>query len=153
MIEPHQQHQNPAESSHQTIRKMIDTLVDGSVSLVYTWLLAMWYICFLLNLTFCGVVNGIPTQHLIGSTPDLSPLLRFCWYQYIYYKVDDSDFPSVTREERGHFVGITENVGHAMIFRILTDDTKKVINWSNVRSAGLPLEYNLCLDPLCGESK
>ena len=40
-----------------------------------------------------------------------------------------------------------------MTFRILTDDTKKVINQSNVRSEGLPLEYNLHLDPLCGESK
>ena len=40
-----------------------------------------------------------------------------------------------------------------MTFRILTDDTKKVINQSNVRSAGLPLEYNLRLDPLCRQSK
>jgi hypothetical protein len=49
--------------------------------------------------------------------------------------VDDSDFPSDTREKRGHFVGINETVGHAMIFNILTDDTLKVIHRSNVRSA------------------
>ena len=40
-----------------------------------------------------------------------------------------------------------------MTFKILTDDTKKITNRSNVRSAGLPLEYNLRLDPLCGEHK
>ena len=40
-----------------------------------------------------------------------------------------------------------------MTFKILTDDTNKIINRSNVRSSGLPLEYNLRLDPLCGESK
>ena len=45
---------------------------------------------------------------------------------------------------------LSENVGHTITFRILTDDTKKVINRYNVRSAGLPLEYNLRLDPLMG---
>ena len=132
---------------------MTNTLLDRSGSPVYTWLLAMTYVCFLLNLTFCGYINGITSQLLRGSTPDISSLLRFSWYQPVYYKIDDSDFPSGTREGRGHFVGIAENVGHTMTFKILTDDTKKIINRSNVRSAGLPLEYNLRLDPLCGESK
>ena len=40
-----------------------------------------------------------------------------------------------------------------MTFKILTDDTKKITNRSNGRSLGLPLEYNLHLDPLFGESK
>ena len=111
---------------------MINTLLDCSGSHAYIWLLDMGYVCFLLNLTFCGAVNGIPTQRLIGSTPDISPILRFFWYQHVYYKVDDSDFPSGTREERGHFVGIAENIGHNMTFRILTDDTKKVIHQSNI---------------------
>ena len=113
----------------------------------------MGYVCFLLNLIFCGVVNDIHMQRLKCSTLNISTLLRFCWYQPIYYKVDDSNLPSGTCEERGHFVGIAENVGHAMTFKILTDDTNTVINRSNIRSAGLPLEYNLRLDPLCGESK
>ena len=132
---------------------MTNTLLDRSGSLSYIWLLAMTYACFLLNLTFCGSIKGIPSQLLRGSTPDISLILRFCWYQPFHYKVDDSDFPSGTREGRGHFIGIAENVGHAMTFKILIDDTKKIINRFNVRSAGLPLEYNLRLDPLCGESK
>jgi hypothetical protein len=132
---------------------MTNTLLDRSGSPAYTWLLAVGYVCFLLSLTFRGAVNAIPMQCLKGSTPDISPLLRFSWYQPVYYKVDDSDFLSETREERGHFVGIAENVGHAMTFKILTDNTNKFINRSNVRSARLPLEYNLRLDPLCGESK
>ena len=106
---------------------MINTLLDHSGSPAYTWLLDMGYVCFLLNLIFCGAVNDIPMQRLKGSTPDISPLLRFSWYQPVYYKVDDSDFPSGTREERGHFVGIAENAGHAIIFRILTDNTKRLL--------------------------
>jgi hypothetical protein len=51
------------------------------------------------------------------------------------YKFDNSDFPSDSREKRGHFIGISESVGHAMTFKILTDNTLKVIHWSNVRLA------------------
>jgi len=43
----------------------------------------------------------------------------------------------------GHFVGIAESVGDAMTYKVLTDDTKKVIYHSSVRSAliGSSLPY------------
>jgi hypothetical protein len=47
----------------------------------------------------------------------------------------DSDLPSDSREKRGHFVGISKSVRHAMTFKILTDNTLKVIHQSNVRLA------------------
>ena len=65
------------------------------------------------------------------------------FWEPVYYKLDDSDFPSDSREKRGHFVGISESVGHAMTFKILTDDTLKVIHRSNVRSALNPHDKNL----------
>ena len=49
--------------------------------------------------------------------------------------VDDSPFPSESVEARGRFVGFAESVGHALTFRILTDDTKKIIFRSSVCSA------------------
>jgi hypothetical protein len=70
------------------------------------------------------------------------------FWKPVYYKLDDSDFPSDSREKRGHFVGISESVGHAMTFKILMDDTLKVIHRSNVRSALNPHAKNLRLDPL-----
>ena len=130
---------------------MTNTLLDRSGSPASTWLLAITYVCFILNHTFCNSINSVPIQQLTGSTGGIIPLLRFSWYQPVYYKIDDSDFPSETREKRGHFVGISEHVGHAMTFKVLTDDTNNIISRSNVRSTGLPLEYNLRLDPLCGE--
>ena len=48
-------------------------------------------------------------------------ILRFYWWQPVYYKLDDSDFPSDTREKRGCFVGIAEHVGHSMTYKTLTD--------------------------------
>jgi hypothetical protein len=51
----------------------------------------------------------------------------------------------------GYFVGIVEHVGHAMTFKILTDDTKRVIYRSNVHSGKDPKSSNLRMDPLVGD--
>ena len=116
---------------------MTYTLLERSYLPAYTWLLTMGYVFLLLNLILCGIVT--PSQYLHGSTPDISTLLRFCWYQPVYYKVDDSNFPSDIREEREHFVGIAENVEHAMTFKRLMNNTKTIINRSNIKCTGLPL--------------
>ncbi len=106
--EPHQQQQNPAERCYQTVKGMTNTLLDRSGSPAYTWLLAMMYACFILNYSYCASISAVPSQLLTGSTPDISPILRFYWWQTVYYKVDDSDFLSDSRELCGHFVSIAE---------------------------------------------
>jgi hypothetical protein len=88
----------------------------------------------LLNNTWCEVVDDIPIRMSMGSTNDISPLLCFHFWEPVYYKLDDSDFPSDSREKRGHFVGISESVVHAMTFKILMDDTLKVIHRSTFDS-------------------
>ena len=122
---------------------MGNTLLDHSGSPAYTWLLCLLYVCFLLNHTFSKHIGTIPMQAATGSTPDISPLLRFQWWEPVYFKEDDSDFPSDSREHRGQFIGISENVGHIMTFKILTDDTLKIVHRSNVCSA---LETDLTLN-------
>ena len=88
---------------------------------------------FVLNHCATPALNyQVPLQVLTGQVPDISLLLAFAWYEPVYYKVDDSSFPSDTVEKRGRFVGVAENVGHIMTFRILTDDTRKIIPRSNV---------------------
>ena len=54
-------------------------------------------------------------------------------------------------EVRGRFVGFANSVGHAMTFKILTDDTKKVICRSVIRLAQ-DGENNLKLDVELGRS-
>jgi hypothetical protein len=106
------------------------------------------YVCFLLNNTWCEVVDDIPIRMSTGSTNNISPLLCFHFWEPVYYKFDNSDFPSDSREKLGHFVGISESVGHAMTFKILMDNTLKVIHRSNVRLALNLHAKNLRLDPL-----
>jgi hypothetical protein len=101
------------------------------------------YVCFLLNNTWCEAIDDIPIHLSMGCTNDISPLLCFHFWEPVYYKLDDSDFPSDSREKRRHFVGISESFGHAMTFKILTDDTLKLIYRSNVRLALNPHAKNL----------
>jgi hypothetical protein len=150
--EADQQHQNPAERRYQTLKTMTNTLLDRSGSPAYTWLLCLMYVAVLLNLTFNWTLGGIPLQCAEGSTQDISPLLRFYWWEPVYFKLDDAPFPSTSREERGHFVGISRNVGHAMTYKILCDKSNKVLHRANLRSANDPSDPNLRLDPLDGEN-
>ena len=131
--EPHQQQQNFPERQYQRVKGLVNLLLDRCGSLAYTWLLCMMYVCFILNRTATKSINYmVPLTVLTGSTVDISPLLRFTWWEKVYYMKDDSSFPSESVELPGRFVGIAENVGHYMTFKVLDDESKRVIYRSNV---------------------
>ena len=93
------------------------------------WLLALTYVCFVLNHTAAAVLNyAIPLTVLTGQMMDISPLLKFKWCEPIFHSNNDSTFPSESGEKLGCFVGIQKNVGQAIAFKILTEDTHKVIS-------------------------
>ena len=62
--------------------------------------------------------------------------------------MDESAFPSESKEHRGCLVRISENVSDFKTFKVLTDDTLKAIHQSNICSAHDSTAKNLCLDPL-----
>ena len=145
--EPHYQHQNFAERRYATIKPLVNTLLNLCGAPAYCWLLALTYVCFVLNHTAVGSLHWrTPIEKLTGSTPDISSLLCFQFWEPVYYKLDDSSFPSESTEKLGRFVGISEHVGHALTFKVLTNDTKKIIHRSRIRSALNPKERNLRID-------
>ena len=62
-----------------------------------------------------------PYEVLYGSTPDISMIYRFKFYDRIYSKRDDSrggdEFPSQSNEFSGRFVGFSEIVGHKLTYK------------------------------------
>ena len=52
----------------------------------------------------------------------------------------------MSNEKLGRFVGISEHVGHALTFMILTEDTQKIILRSIVHTATDPATRNLRVD-------
>ena len=109
------------------------------------------YVCFVLNNAFSEVIQSTPLCQAYGTNNDISPMLYFSFYEPVYYLVDEATFPSDSKELRGRWVGVSENVGHFMTYKILTDDTRWIIHRSNIRSAADPNARNLRLDLLNDE--
>jgi hypothetical protein len=106
------------------------------------------YVCFVLNNTFSEVIQSTPLRQAYGTDNDISLMLYFSFYEPVYYLVDETTFPSESKELRGCWVGVSENVGHFMTYKILMDDTHQIIHRSNIRLAADPNARNLRLDPL-----
>ena len=131
--EPHQQQQNPAERKYQTVKTAANRIMDRSGAAPNTWLLCLKYVCYLLNHTYNSTINSVPLQLLTGTTVDISALLRFHFWQKVYFKQVDSGFPSQSTEAVGHIVGISEHCGHALTWKVLHLKTNKVLFRSLVR--------------------
>ena len=104
------------------------------------WLLCLQYIFVVLHHLASPTLQGIcPVQALEGTTPDISFLLHFSFYEPVYYRIDSSEpdlnFPSSSNEKKGYWVGFADNQGDCLTWRILTEDTQKIIICSGVRSA------------------
>ena len=122
---------------------MTNMLLDRSGCPASCWLLALLCVVFILNHTACAVINwAIPMTILTGSMIDISPPLQFQWWEPVYYHLDEAAFPSESEEKLGHFVGTAEHVGHRLTYKILTDNTNKVIQRSVIRSALDPSSTN-----------
>jgi hypothetical protein len=106
------------------------------------------YVCVILNNTYAPSIHATPLRMVTGTTNDISQLLYFSFYEPVYYHDNDSPFPSASKECHGRWVGISENVGNFMTFKILTDDTHKIIYCSNLCSAHDPNAWNLRIDQL-----
>ena len=65
--------------------------------------------------------------------------------------IDETTFPSESKELCGQRVGTSENVGHFMTCKILTDDARRITRRSYARSADDSCARNLRLDPLNDE--
>jgi hypothetical protein len=66
-------------------------------------------------------------------TPDISALLSFHFYEPIYY-LDIEEQTPYSKEKAGYWLGVAHNVGDALTYHILTDDTQLVIQRSVIRS-------------------
>ena len=138
--EPYHQHQNKAENHFRLAKHYTNTVMNTSGCPACCWLLCLQYICVVLNHLTSPTLQGIcPIQALEGTTPDISFLLHFSFYEPVYYRIDspepDLNFPSSSNEKKGYWVGFADNQGDCLTWRILTDDTHKIIIRSGVRSA------------------
>ena len=138
--EPYHKHQNKAKNRFGPAKRYTNTVMSTSGCPASCWLLCSQYICVVLNHLASPTLQGIcPVQALQGTTPDVSFMLHFSFYEPVYYRIDSSEpdlnFPSSSNEKKGYWVGFANNPGDRLTWRILTEDTQKIIICSGIRSA------------------
>ena len=149
--EPHHQHQNVAENRIGTLKDTTNRVMERSGAPAGLWLLALLYVCILLNHMVNDSLGEIaPLTALLGLSPDISMFLAFSFYEPVFYAADNK-YPSESTELTGRFVGFAMNEGDAMTFKILTDDTHQVITHSTVHSRNNDKGPNLRQSPDGGE--
>ena len=140
-------HQHFTERRQQIIKRKTKNILDRISAPAFVWLLAMCYV-FVLNHAYNSTIKNIPLNTAMGSTCDISPLIRFHFWEPIFFNTEDSSFPIDSPEERGQFVGISEHFGHDMNFKILNVSTNEIINRSNIRSVNDSKNLNLRAYPV-----
>jgi len=107
-----------------------------------TWLLALQYVCDIMNHTAeKSLGNRPPLQILEGRTIDISILLFFLFWDIVYVsRVEDHEYHGQIGSRksslvRGRMVGFAWNVGHSLTYKVLTDDTRRIICRSRLRLA------------------
>ena len=150
--EPYQENQNFAENRYATIKTAANRVLNNSGAPPECWLLALMYVCYVLNHLASSTLGWIPPlQKLTGQTQDTSALFVCSFYEPVYYDPHYDGFPSASNEELGHWVGVATHVGDALTFKILTP-SNKVIYRSVICSALDPTTRHKRLAPVGGES-
>ena len=138
--EPYHQDQNNAENCFGPAKRYTNTVMNTSGCPACCWLLCLQYICVVLHHLASPTLQGIcPVPALQGTTPDISFMLHSSFYEPVYYRIDSSEpdfhFPSPSNEKKGYWVGFADNPGDRLTWRILNEDTHKIIIRSGICSA------------------
>ena len=127
--------QNPVEShAIKWLKRAGERLLNHTGAPDFAWLWAYQYLALVNNWTADRTLRWkCPHTKRHGVTPDISALLSFHFYEPIYY-LDVEEPTPLSKEKAGFWLGVAHNVGDALTYHILTDDTQTVIQRSVVRS-------------------
>jgi len=129
--EPHCQHQNFAEHRWGHIKSNLEWLMAFLDVDPHCWLLALNHVCTVMKLTAERSLGWRPPMEVAaGITQDISTLLHFMFWDIVCCARCANKQPGSQKgkEMHGRFVRFVFDVGHALTFLVLTDDTRKVIN-------------------------
>ena len=119
-------------------------MLDYSGAPPECWFLALEYVVFIMNRIALDSLGGrTPIKVLEGVTPDISMIPQFRFYDPVYVAhFMGKGYPSKSTEIMARFVGFSQNVGHSLTFKVLTEDTKKILHCSRLRLAADPSKVN-----------
>ena len=72
---------------------------------------------------------------LTGRSPGMNAIIHIDWYMLTYYQHEDNSYPLEPTKQFGHFVGISEHIGHTLMYKLRTENSQKIIYRSMICSA------------------
>jgi hypothetical protein len=79
-IEPHHQHQNPAERRLQGVKKISNHIMDRTGTQSSFWLLSLLHATYIINRLSTESLKWLtPYEKAFGQRPDISAILAFHW--------------------------------------------------------------------------
>ena len=131
--EPHNPQQNYAERTIQDLKKGLNIMMDCTGTPDKLWFLCLEYLIELHNHQVAESLKWkTPIEIAFGETPDISSLIQFQWFDYLYYYEPTAEYPD-SKEQIGCFVGIAPNTGDAMTYKIYIESTGNIIVRGTVR--------------------
>eukprot|EP00934_Nitzschia_sp_Nitz4_P007597 Nitzschia sp. Nitz4//scaffold540_size3482//2825//3466//NITZ4_009267-RA/size3482-processed-gene-0.4-mRNA-1//1//CDS//3329554263//7587//frame0 len=141
--EAHYQHQNHAERRYRDLKTTTNLIFNLTGAPAESWVYCLQYVAYILNHTATRSIGWrTPIEKLTGSTPDISAITKFRFWEPVYFSTHDPSFPSDSTELLGHFLGFAPNVGHSLTFHVLNLESRRVLQRSQLRSATIPGEMN-----------
>ena len=88
----------------------------------------------------------VPLQMRTGTTPEISAYLQFQFYEQVLY-LDHEDTWPATKERIGRWVGVAKNVGDALTFWIIDEQSKHFVAHSVVHpfNKNKQIKFDPCL--------
>jgi hypothetical protein len=106
------------------LKKMARNLMDMTGCPEQGWLYALKYVALINNWTANEKLGWeTPYMKRYGTTPDISALLSFRFFQQVYYLDVEEMFPD-SKEKPRYILGLAENVGDLLTYWVLTEDTQ-----------------------------
>ena len=115
--------------------------------------LVLVYICLCLNNCIdpkLGDETKSPIMMCCFAHNDISMLLNFYFWQPVYYLVDpeDQSFSVKSREKRARWAVVDGKIGAKMCYKLVDEESGKIICRSVIRSATEPSTDILRIDPI-----
>ena len=124
--EPHSPWQNIAERAGGIIKSKTRDMMRRTNTPLVLWDYCVEYNAEIRCMTATNIFdlnNRTPFESVLGFTPDISELVEFGWYQWVWYH--DPVHPE--RDNLGRWLGPAHNVGQGLAYYILNHNAEVIV--------------------------
>lgn len=129
------QHQNPVKSGAICwLKSSLKILLNMTGAPEWLWFHALQYLADVHNHTWNDEKQHIPATACDGRIKDISCFLQFYFFERVLYLDCNNRLPNALKstERPGYMIRFAHNIGDNLTFKILVDQTRRIVNISVV---------------------